>query len=289
MTTSSIGISGKNENRPLNSESSSSMPILSTISIYPIKSLRGYNLASSIVERKGLENDRRLMAIDPQGRFLTQREHARMALICPELENGILRLSAPGMNALSLEVRSQGQQIGVDIWKSSGVLSIDQGDLAAEWLSDFLKIPARLVRMADETRRMVSSEYAFHKDDHVGFADGFPILIVSQESLDDLNSRLETPLPMNRFRTNLVVRDTAAFAEDSWKRIRVGAIEMALVKPCARCNVPTINQDTAESGKEPNTTLAQYRKFNGKIMFGVNVIPISIGRIQVGQEVEILE
>ena len=264
-------------------------PKLSAISIYPVKSLRGHAIESARVERMGLENDRRLMIVNPQGKFLTQREHARMALIRPVLRAGMMSLSATGMEDIAFEVCKIGKRIQVEIWDSHGVESIDQGDLAAEWLSDFLKMPARLVRIAEDYLRKVSSEYALQPDDQVGFADGFPLLIISQESLDDLNERLEKPVPMNRFRPNLVVSGTTPFAEDHWKRIRIGQVEMALVKPCARCNVPTINQDTAESGKEPITTLARYRKIDGKVMFGVNVIPISTGRLQVGETIQILE
>jgi uncharacterized protein YcbX len=265
------------------------MPKLTTLTIYPVKSLRGHNPDSALVERMGLENDRRLMVVSPDGMFLTQRDHARMALITPTLQDENLTLSAAGMGALTVPLRRLGRRLNVEIWQSRGVESIDQGDLAAEWLSDFLKLPARLVRIADDYQRKVSPDYALSPEDQVGFADGFPMLIISQESLDELNRRLEKPIPMNRFRTNLVVSGGEPFAEDGWKRLRIGEVELALVKPCARCNVPTIDQETAESGKEPNTTLAKFRKINGKVMFGVNVIPVTLGRLRVGETVEILE
>jgi uncharacterized protein YcbX len=264
------------------------IPKLSAISIYPIKSLRGHDIDTVSVERMGLENDRRLMVVDPQGMFLTQREHARMALIMPVLKAGMITLCAAGMDDLTFEIRKLGKRMSVEIWNSREVESIDQGDLVAAWLSDFLKMPARLVHIADDYRRKVSVDYAIQPDDHVGFADGFPILIISQESLDDLNDRMEKPVPMNRFRPNIVISGTTPFEEDKWKRIRIGQVEMALVKPCARCNVPTIDQDTAESGKEPNTTLSRYRRINGKVMFGVNVIPITTGKLQTGDTVEVL-
>lgn len=265
------------------------MTKLSNISIYPVKSLRGYDISSARVERMGLENDRRLMVVDPQGQFLTQREHAHMALIKTVIEGDWLSLNAPGMDPFLCTIRTLGPRQEVEIWSSSGVASIDQGEDAAEWLSTFLNMPARLVRMANDYQRQVSGDYAVKPDDHVSFADGFPILITSQSSLDDLNQRLENPIPMNRFRTNLVVSECQPYEEDTWKRIRIGEVELALVKPCARCNVPTIDQETAESGKEPSATLARYRKINGKIMFGVNVIPLTTGNIHIGQELEILE
>jgi uncharacterized protein YcbX len=265
------------------------MPILSNITIYPVKSLRGHSVAQLTVERMGLENDRRFMLVDPQGMFVTQREHARLALITPSLGPETISFSAPGMPDLTIPVRTLGQTLGVEIWDSSGVQAVDQGPLPAEWLSEFLKMSVRLVRMAPDYQRLVSPEYALQPDDHVGFADGFPILIVSQESLDDLNSRLEQPIPMNRFRPNLVVSGATPFAEDGWKRLRIGQVELALVKPCARCNVPAIDQDSAQIGREPNTTLARYRKINGKVMFGVNVIPVTTGPLTLGAPVEILE
>jgi len=265
------------------------MLTLTTLTTYPVKSLRGHESASTLIERMGLENDRRLMVVTPDGMFLTQRDHARMALITPTLAEERLTLTAAGMEALTVPIRRLGQRLGVEIWQSRGVESIDQGDLAAEWLSDFLKMPARLVRMADDYQRKLSPDYALSPADQVGFADGFPILIISQESLEDLNRRLEKPIPMNRFRPNLVVSGCEPFAEDGWKRLRIGEVELALVKPCARCNVPTIDQETAESGKEPNTALARFRKINGKVMFGVNVIPVTLGRLRIGESVEILE
>jgi uncharacterized protein YcbX len=236
----------------------------------------------------GLQNDRRLMAVDAEGIFLTQREHARLALIRPELNGGSLTLSAPGMDDLTIPVRRLGERVKVEVWRSTGVESVDQGDIVAEWLSKFLKMPARLVRMADDYQRKVNPDFAVQPDDHVSFADAYPILLISQASLDDLNSRLARPIPMNRFRPNLVVAGTAPFAEDGWKRIRIGEVELALVKQCSRCHVPTIDQDTLEKSKEPTATLATYRSFDGKVMFGTNVIPLNEGGVQVGDIVEIL-
>ncbi len=251
--------------------------------------MRGFDLETARVERMGLFNDRRFMVVEPAGCFITQREYAKMALIVPEFRENGMTLQAPGMQPLSFEILRSGRQTSVDIWDSKGVQSIDQGPEVSEWLSDYMGISCLLVRIADSYQRKVSAEYSLQPDDHVGFADGFPLLIISHESLLDLNSRMEKPIPMNRFRPNLVVKGTTPFAEDNWKRIQIGDVELALVKPCARCNVPTIDQDTAISAKEPNTTLAKYRKINGKVMFGVNVIPVTTGDLRIGQHVEILE
>ncbi|MGC1376667.1 MAG: MOSC domain-containing protein, partial [Anaerolineales bacterium] len=143
--------------------------------------------------------------------------------------------------------------------------------------------------MPVESIRPVNREYAVRADDHVSFADGYPILIVSQESLDDLNARLERPLPMERFRPNLAVAGCRAFEEDGWKRIRVGEVELALVKPCARCEVTTIDQASAARGKEPLKALAAFRRADGnKVLFGMNAIPLNEGRLRVGDPVEVV-
>jgi uncharacterized protein YcbX len=168
------------------------------------------------------------------------------------------------------------------------VEAIDQGDQAAEWFSEHLGMSVRLVHIADDYIRTLSEQYAINADDRTGFADGYPILLASEEGLDDLNSRLDAPLPMNRFRPNMVVKGCEPFAEDTWSRIRIGEIEMAVVKPCARCVVTTIDKETLEQRKEPLKTLASYRTQTGGAMFGQNVIPLNEGRLRLGMNVEIL-
>jgi uncharacterized protein YcbX len=176
----------------------------------------------------------------------------------------------------------------VDIWRSKNVDAIDQGEEAAQWFSDWLGAPVRLVHFADGFLRRINEKHAVNADDHTAFADGYPILLASEESLADLNARLATPVPMNRFRPNLVVRGCDAFAEDAWSRIRVGGVEMAVVKPCARCVVTTIDKETLAQSKEPLKTLNAYRKREGGVLFGQNVIPLGPGRFEVGMSVEVL-
>ena len=266
------------------------MTTLSTLYYYPIKACRGHAAQTAFLERRGLERDRRFMIVDQEGTFLTQRDEPALALVVPNLTDRGLGLSAPNMPGLSLPVAAYAPTWRVNVWSSHGVNAADQGDEAAEWLSAYLNRPARLVYMPDESIRPVDPKYAIHADDHVSFADGYPVLVASQESLDDLNTRLETPLPMNRFRPNLVVAGCKPFEEDTWKRIRIGEVELALVKPCARCEVTTIDQATAARGKEPLKTLATFRRLNGsKVMFGMNAIPLNEGRLRVGDRVEILE
>jgi len=266
------------------------MATLSTLYYYPIKACRGHTIQAAFVERRGLEHDRRFMIVDQKGVFITQRDEPALALVVPDLTDISLGLSAPNMPGLSLPIAAHAPIKRVSVWSSDGVKAIDQGDEAAEWLSTYLKTPVRLVYMPAESIRVVDSKYAIHSDDHVSFADGYPILIASQESLDELNTRLKMPLPMNRFRPNLVVEGCGAFEEDAWKRIRISEVELALVKPCARCEVTTIDQATALQGKEPLKTLATFRRVNGnKVMFGMNAIPLNEGRLRVGDRVEILD
>lgn len=240
------------------------------------------------MERMGLEHDRRMMVVTPEGEFLTQREHPRLALVTPKLENGTLELSAPIYDSLRIRIQSSGTPWLVNVWKSKGVDAIDQGEEAADWFSDWLGVPVRLVHIADGYKRLVNEECAVHDDDHTGFADGYPILLTSEEGLQDLNSRLESPVPMNRFRPNLVVKGCKSFEEDTWNRIRIGDVELAVVKPCARCEVTTIDKDTLERSKEPLKTLGKYRKQKLGAIFGQNVIPLNEGRIQLGMTVEVL-
>ena len=243
---------------------------------------------TSYVELMGLEHDRRMMVVTPDGRFLTQRDFPELALVTPSISGQELSLSSPGGDTISLPIRKTGPTIPVDIWKSNGVQAVDQGDTAAEWFSLHLGASVRLVHIADGYIRTINEKYAIHPDNHTGFADGYPILLASEESLGDLNSRLETPISMNRFRPNVVVRGCEAFAEDSWSRIRIDEMELAVVKPCARCVVTTIDKETLAQGKEPLKTLASYRTWNGGVMFGQNVIPLIEGRLRLGMRMEVL-
>jgi len=254
------------------------MICVSSLIYYPIKACRGHEVDVSNVERMGLEHDRRMMVVTPEGGFLTT----------PSISSERLTLSAPGTDSLTFSVQTSGPTFLVDIWRSKDVPAVDQGDEAAEWFSDWLGTSVRLVHFADGYLRKVSQEYAVNSDDHTAFADGYPILLASEESLADLNARMDLPVPMNRFRPNLVVRGCEPFAEDTWNRIRIGEMEMAVVKPCARCLVTTIDKETLEKSKEPLKTLASYRTWNGGAMFGQNVIPLNEGRLRLGISVEIL-
>jgi len=267
------------------------MITLSNLTYYPIKACRGFDISESRVERMGLADDRRMMVVTLDGNFLTQREHPRLALVTPTLKNDSITLSAPNFDSIQFGIQDYGIPTPVNIWKSKGVSAIDQGEETAQWFSDWLGVPVRLVHVDPNFKRKLNPDYAVSADDHTGFADGYPILIISEESLRDLNSKLDASraLPMNRFRPNIVVKGCDPFAEDTWKRIRIGDVEMALVKPCPRCEVTTIDKETLEQNKEPLRTLATYRKQEGGAMFGMNVIPLNEGEIKIGIGVEVLE
>ena len=255
---------------------------------YPVKSCRGTSLDVAEVGPRGIVGDRQWMIVDEKGEFITQREVPRMALVSPRLTGGVLEINATGMPLLTVSPAEGRQRTDVTVWRDR-CAAIDEGADAAEWLSAFLQVPCRLVRLPDDEKRRADPEFA-GPNDEVGFADGFSFLLTSRASLDDLNRRLSVPLPMNRFRPNIVVDGTHAFEEDRWKRIRLGDITFVVAKPCARCVTTTTNQDTAERSHEPLRTLATFRHVAGRgVMFGQNLIHDRSGVIHVGAEVEVLE
>ncbi len=260
---------------------------LSGLYRYPVKSLRGESLDTMTIGPRGPEYDRHWMLVNEAGRFLTQREFPRMALVRPEIRETGLRLQAPGMFELDVPADSE-QEMSVQLWRDSCTARV-MNPAADQWLSDFLGVSCRLVYLPEEQVRQVDQQYAA-AEDQVGFADGFPFLLISQASLDDLNQRMGRTLPMERFRPNLVVEGCEAYAEDTWKRIRIGDIEFRVVKPCSRCVIPTVNPQTGErEGNEPLKTLMSYRKEGNNVYFGQNLIHDAQGELQTGAAVEILE
>jgi uncharacterized protein YcbX len=255
---------------------------------YPIKSCAGTALDLATLDARGIEHDRRWMVVDAAGGFRTQRELPRMALIHPSIQDGHLVLAADGMPDLSLQLTAPGSRLTVAVWKDT-VVAIDQGDKAAEWLTRFLAEPLRLVRFDEAADRRVELAYAVRPGDQVGFADAYPLLIGNEASLTELNTRLEEPLPMRRFRPNIVVAGADAYAEDTWSRLRIGLVEVAVVKPCARCAITTVNPETAEKGTEPLRTLATYRKQTGGVMFCENAIHLRPGTLRLGDVVHVVE
>jgi uncharacterized protein len=268
---------------------------LSEINIYPIKSLAGISLSEADIERRGLKFDRRWLLVDENNKFLTQREFSKMATLRVEIENYGLSVSENNNNKILIDFKPQIEiSARVKIWQSVCSAKVYEDEIN-RWFSDVLETNCKLVLMPEETRRKVNYFYAVHPDDHVSFADGYPFLLIGESSLAELNSRLKEDLPMNRFRPNIVIKDSEAFAEDSWKRIRIGETIFHVVKPCARCVITTIDQATGtKDGKEPLKTLASYRipkrSIKKKILFGQNLIAESEGDcLRIGDKVEVLE
>ena len=253
---------------------------------YPIKSCAGISLDEAVLDHRGITLDRRWMVADAMGLFRTQRELPRMALIHPVISEDALTLTAEGMPDLSLPLSSHGSRLRVGVWNDK-VEAIDVGEVAAEWLTRFLAEPLRLVQFDDAQDRRVEQAYAVRPEDQVGFADAYPLLIGNEASLAELNTRLAEQLPMRRFRPNIVVAGAEAYAEDTWARVRIGEVEIAVVKPCARCAITTVNPDTGVKGKEPLTTLAKYRRAAGGVMFCENAIHLGLGTLRVGDEVSV--
>lgn len=259
---------------------------LSGLNIYPIKSAAGIGLPQAQVTLRGLQHDRRWMVCDRTGKFLTQRKWPKMALIQVSVGD-TLTLSISGVAASALElpaVPSAALPVDVDVWSDSCV-AWSMGAEAATWLSDFLGIEAQLVYMPDGTHRPTDHS---RFDTPNSFSDAYPFLLISEASLADLNRRLDQPVPMNRFRPNLVVKGCEPFAEDAWKQIKVGNILFDVAKACSRCSIPGVEQSTGEQGKEPLKTLATYRRWDHAIWFGQNLIAHSEGALNVGDGVEVL-
>lgn len=259
---------------------------VSELAIYPVKSMRQVPLQAATIDMGGLKHDRRWMVVDADNRMITQRQQSRLCLVQPGLHINGISLSAPGMDGLMLDIPDGKDARTVSVWNDR-CNAYDAGDSAAAWLSGFLGLECRLVYFPDEEIRTVDQDYA-GQGDRTAFSDGFPLLLISQASLDDLNDRMDEAVPMSRFRPNLVVSGCEPFAEDSWKQLKVGGLMLRVVKPCSRCIIPSIDIDTAERGQEPTRTLIAYRKRDRKIFFGQNVIIDGEGEITKGMAVEVL-
>lgn len=259
---------------------------LDEIVVYPVKGAGGTSVTEATVDDFGLHLDRRWMLVDGDGVFLSQRNDPRLALLRPRIQDGSLVLEAPGVEPFDLPATAERPARKVRVWDSTvEVVEVDGG--AHDWIEAFLGRPARLVFMPESTLRPVDEDYA--ADARVSFADGFPFLLLSRESLEELNRRLDRPVPMNRFRPNLVVEGAGPHGEDAWRRIRIGEVEFDVVKPCARCAVTTVDQDSGRRGAEPLRTLSRYRKHDGKTWFGQNLVQRGTGTLRVGNPVEVLQ
>jgi len=266
---------------------------VSELNRYPVKSMGRESLGRATVDRFGIEMDRRWMLIDDKHKFITQRTVAKMAQFsvthCQRSEGG-----------WSVTIESNNQQLFVNSaqhFTNGSISARVWGDLCEglvadgeinQWLSQALGVSCQLVFMDDGYQRKVDSEYA-DNNETVSFADGFPLLLTTGPSLAAFNQYLKKPINMVRFRPNIVVDGNDAFAEDSWKRIRVGNLDFKVAKPCARCAIPTINPNTLKKEREVFNALTQYCSRDGEVYFGQNLIALGEGEVAVGDIVEILE
>lgn len=255
---------------------------LASLHVYPLKSAAGLSADAWEVDAFGLRYDRRWMVVDGQAVMISQRTHPRLALVRPSLGDDTLRLETGGMPALELRLEPPAAvSTTVVVWRDT-CAAVWGGERAARWISDVLDAECNLVYMPEATFRAADPHYA-PEATRVSFADAFPFLLLSEESLADLNARLATPVPMNRFRPNLVIAGGGAYAEDALTGFRIGDVGLRAVKPCDRCVLTTTDQATAERGVEPLRTLATYRTRDRKVLFGQNVVHEGPGRLEVGE------
>jgi uncharacterized protein YcbX len=264
---------------------------IKSLHIYPIKSCAGIDLPASPVGRSGLRHDRSWMVVTPNNVFTSQRTWPAMALIKTAIGEGVLRVDAPGMATLEVPLEAPATEaapLSVRVWRDT-VLAQPESGQAAAWFSQFLGQPCKLVRLHPRAERAAAADWVadwiaknpdhvegFERDHLFGFADGFPLLIANQASLDDLNAKLlaqgAAAVPMDRFRPNIVIEGMEAYEEDFTALVESGGVRMALVKPCTRCGIPNIDQADASVHDEPGITLMRYRSFDEGVVFGRNAI-----------------
>jgi uncharacterized protein YcbX len=279
------------------------MPTLTELNLYPVKSCAGISLREATLTNAGLMveqiYDREWMVVDAKGEFMTQRDFPKMALITPRIKADTLELRAPGMLRLEVPLGlpdpEDAKTLSVKVWDDA-VQAYDCDETTAAWFTNFLGTPCRLVRFHVDAKRQASEKWTQGTDAPTLFADAFPMLVISQGSLDDLNGKLKAQgrdaLPMNRFRPNIVISGIEAFEEDYAESISIGPAKLKPVKPCARCNIPSVNQSTGEPGPDPLDIMQGYRanpKLDGALTFGMNAILLEgEGQVlRVGQDVDI--
>lgn len=246
---------------------------VSGLHVYPVKSTRGIARSRVALGPMGFEWDRQWMIVSTRGVFLTQRSHPQLARIVPELTPGALVLSAPGLPALAVPLDPGGARTDVRIWDYACV-GIDQGSAAGEWLTQAVGEAVRLIRVAPDMGRIANPQFAGATPAPISFSDGYPVLVCNEASLEDLNQRLPERIPMERFRPNMVLKGLPAWAEDHIDTLDVGPVTLRLVKPCVRCTIPSIDQETGARSTDPAPALKQFRfsKALRGVMFGENAV-----------------
>jgi len=258
---------------------------VASLHVYPVKSCRGIDLAEAEVTATGFRHDRRWMVVDADGVFISQRTHPRLARVTTRLTDDTLVLGARGMPEIELPLdEAPSHRRSVRVWRDS-CEAFDEGPAPQGWFSELLCTHCFLVRMADNHGRPVDRRYA--GEGSVGFADGFPFLLVSASSVDDLNTRLARPIGVDRFRANIVIEGAPPYAEDDWSSIEISDVVFDAVKPCSRCVIVTTDQRDGSKDPEPLRTLATYRSSNAGVTFGVNLVHRESGTVRKGDSVSL--
>ncbi len=253
--------------------------------IYPIKSCRGIALNNAQLMPGGFEGDRRFMVVDSKGEALTARTEPRLLLVAPRMENGAIRVEAPGGRSLALSQTYSappGAMTCSKIWRDEVTTwEIPEG---SRWFSEFLGKEVQLVYQAESALRQVNLAHS-ERGDVVSLADAYPLLLANTKSLEDLNAKAESLITMERFRPNIVIGGASAYAEDTWQELRIADIEFVSPKLCDRCVLTTVDPRTAERGREPLRTLAKHRRWDNAVWFATNLISRSSGTLRIGDEV----
>lgn len=262
------------------------------LNIYPVKSLAGISLSKSNVEARGLQYDRRWMLVDEQNQFMTQRNHKEMVLLQPSIADRSMTITHRQGRVAPFSFRLEemtGEDLAVTTWDDT-CPAVEVSAEASAWFSKVLDTPCRLVHMPEHSIRPADPRYAISEDDKVSFADGYPILMFDEASVDLVAQKSGESIPLNRFRGNIIFKGGHAHIEDELKVFEINGLTYHGVKPCARCIMTTIDQQTSEiRSKEPLKTLATYRKAGNKIKFGQNIIPPASGKVAVGDIIHIKE
>ena len=264
---------------------------ISGIFIYPIKSLSGITLEVSAVEKKGLKYDRRWVLVNENNVFLQQRDHHEMALLQPAISGNSMSITHKINPKITLTFPLQPEgtkREDVTVWDDT-CPAVEVNEAASLWFSKVLNLDCRLMYMPNDSTRLTDPKYSINADDKVSFADGYPILAISEASMQLLNEQTGIEIPANRFRANLIISGGQSHIEDEMKEFTIGGIDYYGVKPCARCVMTTVDQHSGERGKEPLKTLATYRKTGNKILFGQNIIPMGVGSIKIGDSILVKE
>lgn len=260
------------------------MQTLTDIFIYPIKSVKAISQPAAHVEESGLSFDRRYMLVDQQGQFITGRSHPQLTQISVQFSQQLLLVSAPDMATLSINPADFDDEMqAAKIWSDDLQAQHCHQDYD-QWFTEYLQQPCQLLFFCEQTTRLVKN-----RETSVSFADGYPLLLVNQASVEQLNSRLENPVSALHFRPNIVVQGDLPFAEDSWAHIKIGEVEFEVSKPCSRCLFINVDPKTGNAqSNEPLATLSTFRYHQGEVNFGQNLIPLNTGMIRAGDEIKVL-